>query len=154
MEKNKPASGKPDRKAETKGDLPEAMPTYAELLEYERLTKLAAQKAKEKKVKKEILRLNRVFKSLDGNKFATVQSLIRIAAFMAVSLDELQDIINREGYTQEYKNGANQFGIKQSAEVELHIAMTRNHTTVIKQLADLCPAEARKDSRLEALRRE
>ena len=109
---------------------------------------------KEEKIKKEISRLNRVFKSLDKNKLATVQSLIKIAAFMAITLDELQDIINRVGYTQEYKNGANQYGIKQSAEVEMHIAMTRNHTTVIKQLADLCPPEARKDSRLDALRRE
>jgi len=109
---------------------------------------------KEEKIKKEVLRLNKVFKSLDKNKLAAVQSLIKIAAFMAVTLDELQETINCEGYTQEYKNGANQYGIKQSAEVDMHIAMTRNHTTIIKQLADIAPQEARKDSKLAALRRE
>ncbi|MCL2215781.1 MAG: hypothetical protein FWB91_02045 [Defluviitaleaceae bacterium] len=108
---------------------------------------------KEQKIKKEITRLNRVFKCLDKNKLATVQSLIKAAAFNAVTMDELQEIINVEGYTQEYKNGANQFGIKQSAEVEIYISMTRNQTTIIKQLADLAPPEARKNSKLEALRR-
>ena len=116
--------------------------------------KIERQKAKDKRIKLEVARLKRIFKCLDKNKFATVQSLIKIAAFMAVTLDDLQEIINRDGFTQEYKNGANQFGIKQSAEVEMHIAMTRNQSTIIKQLADLAPAEKRKDSKLNALRRE
>jgi len=110
--------------------------------------------AKEEKIKKEIERLSKVFKSLDKNKLATVQSLIKAAAFMAITLDELQEKINQDGYTQEYQNGANQSGVKKSSEVEMHIAMTRNQTTVIKQLVDLCPLEVRKDSKLAALRRE
>ena len=108
--------------------------------------------AKRKKIKREIARLKKVFKSLDKNKHDTVLSLINRAAAMSVYLEELEEILNREGYTQEYKNGANQWGIKQSAEVEMYIAMTRNLSTVIKQLADLAPAEARKDSKIAALR--
>ena len=54
---------------------------------------------KEQKIKREITRLKRVFKDLDKNKLQTVESLIRNAAFMAVSLEELQEIINEEGYT-------------------------------------------------------
>ena len=108
--------------------------------------------SKDEKIKKEIKRLTKIFENLDKNKLATVQSLIKIAAFMAVSLDELQEIINKEGYTHEYKNGANQYGIKQSAESELHIQMTRNYSAIIKQLLDLCPAEVRADSKLLAMR--
>jgi len=108
---------------------------------------------KEEKIKREITRLGKVFKTLDKNKLATVQSLIKIAAFNAVSLDELQEIINQDGYTHEYKNGANQYGIKQSAEAELHIQMTRNQTTIIKQLADLCPPMADANNELAALRK-
>ena len=52
---------------------------------------------KEQKIKKEIARLKRVFKDLDKNKLQTVESLIKNAAFMAVSLEELQEIINAEG---------------------------------------------------------
>ena len=106
------------------------------------------------KIKQEKARLARVFKHLDKNKLATVQSLISTAAYIAVTLDELQEIINTEGYISEYKNGANQFGKKQSEAVEIYIALTRNQSTIIKQLVDLAPAEKRKDSKLEALRRE
>lgn len=80
---------------------------------------------KEEKIKREFSRLKRIFKDLDKNKLQTVESLIKNAAFMAVSLEELQEIINEEGYTVEYQNGANQSGTKQSDAVKTHIAMTK-----------------------------
>jgi ribosomal protein S8 len=109
---------------------------------------------KDQKIKREIARLRRVFKDLDKNKMQTVESLIRNAAFMAVSLEELQEIINRDGYIVEYQNGENQHGTKQSDEVKTHIAMTKNHASIIKQLVDLVPPEKKKQSRLQALRDE
>ena len=102
---------------------------------------------KEEKIKREVSRLKRIFKDLDKNKLQTVESLIKNAAFMAVSLEELQEIINEEGYTVEYQNGANQSGTKQSDAVKTHIA-------IIKQLCDLVPPEKKKESRLQALRDE
>ena len=59
-----------------------------------------------------------------------------------------------DGYTSEYQNGKEQYGTKKSPEVEIHIAMTKNYATVMKQLTDLIPQEKRKDSKLEALRGE
>lgn len=109
---------------------------------------------KEQKIKKEIARLKRVFKDLDKNKLQTVESLIKNAAFMAVSLEELQEIINAEGYVVEYQNGENQKGTKQSDAVKTHIAMTKNHAAIIKQLTDLVPPEKKKESKLQALRDE
>lgn len=94
------------------------------------------------------------FQRLGQNKLQTVESLIKNAAFMAVSLEELQEIINEEGYTVEYQNGANQSGTKQSDAVKTHIAMTKNHAAIIKQLCDLVPPEKKKESRLQALRDE
>lgn len=104
---------------------------------------------KEQKIKKEIARLKRVFKDLDKNKLQTVESLIKNAAFMAVSLEELQEIINAEGYVVEYQKGT-----KQSDAVKTHIAMTKNHAAIIKQLTDLVPPEKKKESKLQALRDE
>ena len=46
---------------------------------------------KEEKIKREFSRLKRIFKDLDKNKLQTVESLIKNAAFMAVSLEELQE---------------------------------------------------------------
>ena len=106
---------------------------------------------KEEKIKREVNRLKRTFKDLDKNKLATVLPLIQDAAFMSVTLEELREAINRDGCVSEYKNGENQYGMKKSPEVEIHIAMTKNHATVLKHLATLVPPEKRKDSRLEAL---
>ena len=110
--------------------------------------------SKEDRIKREYNRLRRIFKDIGEGKFKTVESLIRNAAFMAVSLDELQEQINAEGYVVEYQNGANQSGTKQSDAVKTHIAMTKNHAAIIKQLCDLVPPEKKKESRLQALRDE
>lgn len=110
--------------------------------------------SKDAKVRKEVARLKKVFKDLDKNMLSTVISLIQNAAFMSVSLEELQETINENGYISEYQNGENQFGTKKSPEVEIHIAMTRNHAAIIKQLSDLVPPEKKKDSKLQALRDE
>ena len=117
---------------------------------------MAAKKdlTKDQRIKREIARLKRVFRDLDKNKLQTVESLIKNAAFMAVSQEELQEISNAEGYTVEYQNGENQKGTKQSDAVKTHIAMTKNHASIIKQLTDLVPPEKKKESRLQALRDE
>ena len=108
---------------------------------------------KEEKVKKEIRRLRKVFTALDKNKLAIAESLIEVAAFMRISLDEIQSDINKKGYTEKYQNGANQSGVKQSSSVEIHISMTRNLATIMKQLVDLAPPEQRKDGKLSMFQR-
>lgn len=120
----------------------------------EKHTQTKAPLTKDQRIKKEITRLRRVLRELDKNKLAVVESLIYNAAFMAVSLAELQEIINAEGYTDEYQNGKNQSGTKQSEAVKIHLSMTKNHAAVIKQLADLAPPVKRKNSALQALRDE
>ena len=109
---------------------------------------------KEQRIKKEITRLRGVFKDLDANKKKTVEPLIRNASFMAITLEDLQDAINESGITEEYKNGENQYGRKQSEEVKTHIAMTRNHAAIMKTLADLAPPVRKKKSALEKLKDE
>lgn len=109
---------------------------------------------KEAAIRKEELRLKRAFKDLDKNKMSTVKQLISTAAFLSVTLRDLEEEINRNGVTEEYQNGANQYGVKQSAAAVTHIAMTKNLTSIMKQLADLVPAEKKKKSRLQMLRDE
>ena len=111
---------------------------------------------KEQRIHREYLKLKKIFKDLDKGKRNTVDSLMKNAAFMAVSLEELQEIINRDGYTVEYQNGENQKGTKQSDEVKTHIAMTKNYTAIIKQLCDMVPEEEKEEheSRLQALMKE
>lgn len=109
---------------------------------------------KEEAIRKEENRLKKAFADLDANKKTTVKQLIRTAAFLSVTLRDLEEEIAQNGVTEEYQNGANQRGIKQSAAAVTHIAMTKNLTAIIKQLTDLVPVEKKKKSRLQELRDE
>jgi hypothetical protein len=97
--------------------------------------------SKEEKISTEIKRLKGIFGEMTKNTKKIVKSLIENAAFMAITLEELQDHINENGVTCEYQNGENQWGTKKSPEVEIHMSMTKNHTQIMKQLADLIPKE-------------
>lgn len=108
---------------------------------------------KDKKVKKETERLRKLFKDLDANKLKTVDALIARAAFITVSLQELEEQLNRDGWVEEYQNGRNQCGLKKSAAAEVHIGLTKNLNAIMKQLLDLVPA-TQKESRLAAMMNE
>lgn len=105
---------------------------------------------KEKRIAKELRKLNKLFTNLDENQKQTAAGLIRSAAFMAVSLEDLQEIINKEGYLDEYENGANQTGIKISAAVQTYNSMVGRYTTIITKLLKIVPAAERKQPKQTA----
>lgn len=94
---------------------------------------------KDEKIKKEIRRLKRIYKKMDPDVKKATQSLVENAAFMAVTLEDLQETINREGVVSEYQNGANQWGTKKSPEVEVYNTMIKHYMSIVKQLTDLLP---------------
>lgn len=114
----------------------------------------ARKKKKENRIKDEKKRLKEIFEELEENKRNLVTPLIEKAAFMSIELDDLQEKIEQDGWTSEYKNGENQYGTKKSPEAETYIALSKNYAAVIKQLTELVPAAKRKESRLAALRDE
>lgn len=111
------------------------------------------EKTKEQKIKAEKNRIRKIFAKSDENKLKLVNPLIEKAAFMSVELDELQEIIKNKGCITEYKNGANQYGTKKSAEVDVYISMSKNYANIIKQLMEIVPPAERKNSRLNELRK-
>ena len=94
---------------------------------------------KEKQIKKEARRLRAIFKDLEPNKLKTVDALIARAAFITVSLQELESQLNQEGWVEPYQNGRNQSGLKKSAAADVHISLTKNLNAIMKQLLDLVP---------------
>lgn len=112
------------------------------------------EKTKEQKINAEKRRLRSIFKELEENKRKLVTPLIEKEAFMSVELDALQEIIEQDGWTSEYKNGENQYGTKRSPEADTYIALSKNYAAVIKQLVDIVPEAKRKQTRLAALRDE
>lgn len=98
---------------------------------------------KEERINEEKARLFELFKGLDENKLQTAQGLINSAAFMAVSLADLEEIINSAGYFDEYQNGENQHGTKISAAVQAYNSMAGRYTTIVDKLLRIVPLEKR-----------
>lgn len=100
--------------------------------------------AKDIEIKKEIKKINILFKDLDKNVKKTVDSLIQNAAYMAVTLRELQETLNQNGMVSEYQNGENQWGTKKSPEIEIYNTMVKNFISAMKALNDYLPKGNRK----------
>lgn len=91
-----------------------------------------------------------VFKDLEPNKLETCAALIDRAAFITISLEDLEEQLNVTGWVETYQNGENQCGMKKAAAADVHISLTKNLNAIVKQLLDLVPP-AQKASRLEAM---
>lgn len=107
-------------------------------------------KKKETRIKEEKQRLSEIFKDLEKNKLDTCEALIDRAAFITVSLQDLEEMLNLTGWVEEYQNGENQYGMKKSAAADVHISLTKNLNAIMKQLLELVPP-AQKESRLAAM---
>lgn len=106
-----------------------------------------AKPKKETRIKKERDRLRALFTGLDENKLATCNALIDRAAFITISLEDLEVQLNETGWVEVYQNGENQSGMKKAAAADVHISLTKNLNAIVKQLLDLVPP-AQKASRL------
>lgn len=91
------------------------------------------------KINKEIKRLKELFEKMDENKLKLSEKLIENAAFMSVTLDELKEFIREHGVKEEYCNGENQYGYKESIEAKNYHTMIKNYMMIIKQLNDMMP---------------
>lgn len=109
-----------------------------------------AKPKKTTRIKREKDRLEEIFKDLEKNKLDTCAALIDRAAFITISLEDLEEQLNETGWVETYQNGESQFGMKKSAAADVHISLTKNLNAIMKQLLDLVPP-AQKESRLAAL---
>lgn len=109
-----------------------------------------AKQTKETRIRRERKRLGAIFADLEPNKLSTCQALIDRAAFITVSLEDLEVQLNETGWIEYYQNGENQSGMKKAAAADVHISLTKNLNAIVKQLLDLVPP-AQKASRLEAM---
>lgn len=94
----------------------------------------------DEKISMEIDRLNSIFDNIAEDKKSLCSQLIQNAAFMAISLKELQEDMNKKGMVEEYQNGPNQSGTRISPSAQIYTKMIANYNAVIKQLIALLPS--------------
>lgn len=89
---------------------------------------------------KELKKINTIIKNIPDDKKKLVEGLIADASFMAEQLEVLRIHIAKNGWSEEYQNGANQKGKKTSVEAEMYIKMQKSYASVIRQLTDFLPS--------------
>ena len=107
------------------------------------------EKSKVRRISQEIRKLKSFYKDLPADRLHMAMRLIERAAFQLVTLEELEEEINRNGFLEAYQNGDNQQGIKQSAALHAWNALYKNYQATLKELSAQLP-ETRAASRLDA----
>lgn len=96
----------------------------------------------EKLKKKEEKRLEKVFSELEDGRKAATQGLIQRAAFMRVSLVDLEADLQENGFTELFSQGDQEPYQRERPSARIYATMNSNYQKIIKQLTDLLPKEA------------
>lgn len=96
---------------------------------------------REKAVDREVDRLTKNFSKIDGKRRAIIRGLIQRAAFMRVSLDDLEDDLNTNGFTEQFSQGDQEPYERKRPTAELYNTMNANYQKIVKQLTDLVPRD-------------
>ena len=90
-------------------------------------------------VKLEIERISKLFEEMPPERKELARPLIENAGFLSVTLNDLRKEITEKGIKEEYQNGMNQSGFKDSVEVKTYSSLLKTYMMVIKQLSCLLP---------------
>ena len=101
-----------------------------------------AKKTREQRIKAEKKRLSKLCDGLTDSKLAVALPLVEQAAFMRITLDDLQDEINTAGCVEEYQNGKNQSGFKTTAALQAYNSTVKNYAAVCERLDRILPQTA------------
>lgn len=103
---------------------------------------------KEKEIKKEISKYKKIFKNVPEDKKPFAEKLYNQAAFMVITLDDLQKKINREGPVITAVNGNGFETTTEHPAQKSYNTMIKNYNSTIKALIDLLPNSNTEDDEL------
>ena len=100
--------------------------------------------SQEERIKREYNRLRRLLKEVPKEKLSAAEGIIKRVAFMAVTLEDLEEDINEFGTVEKFMQGDNVFD-RQRPAVQVYNTTVKNYSTACKQLADLLPTGVPKE---------
>lgn len=102
---------------------------------------------RDKRIKKEIKRLNKIFSELDQDMHDVVEGLIKRAAFMRVTLEDYEEDINLNGSVEQFSQSDKLEPYERGRPVVgFYNTMNKNYQSITKQLSDLLPDTVPVDS--------
>lgn len=102
----------------------------------------------------EFVKMKQIYADLSPDQKVICFSMIEEAAFLKVTLTGLRTEIEENGCTDEYKNGANQFGTKVSATLQSYNSTLKNYFVLMEKIVKMFPISAEKSADLAELMRE
>lgn len=97
---------------------------------------------KSERVLKEEKRLKALYSEVPDRKKKLVDGLIARAAYMRITLEEYETDINERGSVEQFQQSPDVDPYERARPVaQLYNTMNKNYQSIIKQLADLLPAE-------------
>lgn len=97
--------------------------------------------------------LMETFKYMPPEQLKVAADLIGQAAFLAVSLEDLAEVISEEGMTEEYTNGANQSGRKISSNAKMYSSLIGKYNTIVMKLLKIVPPKPVDKNREKEIKR-
>ncbi|HBF5768650.1 TPA: hypothetical protein KOS82_003558 [Clostridioides difficile] len=99
---------------------------------------------KEKKIKQEVSRLKKNYKDLEKEKVKNLDGLINEAAFLKISLEGTREILTKEGLTEIFKQGKQEFE-RERLQVKIYLNFMKLYSSVMKQLIDIIPSDKKQE---------
>ena len=101
--------------------------------------------SKSERITNEEKRLRKNYNDIQSDKLAIVDGLIRRAAYMRVTLEDMEIDLDTNGFYELFSQSENQEPYERERPVaRQYQTMNKNYQSIIKQLADLLPKEVSK----------
>ena len=102
-----------------------------------------SEEEKEKKIKTELNKIKKKFKEIPSDKKDFYLGLMQRAAFMKITLEELELIMNRDGAVEWFEQGVQKMW-RESPSAKVYNQMIRNYQNTLKQLEAILPDDKSK----------
>lgn len=90
---------------------------------------------KQKRIKKELSKLKKIYKDIPKDKMIIVDGLINRAAFMRISLEDMELDIHKDGFVEMFSQTETQTPYERERPVaRLYNSMNKNYQSIIKEL--------------------
>lgn len=117
----------------------------------EKFQQILTESDRKKIIEKNRKAIRKALQAVDPKTLKLYVNLIDDAASYACAIYECNLLYMRDGISEYYQNGENQWGVKKSVAAELRVKYTATYQKLIAQLAGLLPSEDEKAAAQELL---
>jgi hypothetical protein len=117
----------------------------------EKFQQILTESDRKKIIDKNRKAIKKALQAVDPETLKLYVNLIDDAASYACAIYECNLLYMRDGISEYYQNGENQWGVKKSVAAELRVKYTSTYQKLIAQLAALLPSEDEKAAAQELM---